>query len=146
MTNPPPRFPVLWLTAAASLVAIFGLSLVVAPALAQQGFSLLVYADPSAIEGFGPEAARYTSLAHAVLGGVMFGWGIALFMAARHLVARGHRLGWHIIAVSLAGWYVPDTLYSLASGYWQNAVLNTGFAALFVIPLALLRPYLRTDD
>ena len=145
MTTSPPRVLVLWLAGAAALVALFGLLLVLAPVATRQGFSLLVYADPSAIEGFGPEAARYSSLAHAVLGGVMFGWGVALWMITHHLVARGQRLGWQIIAVSLAGWYVPDMLYSLASGYWQNAVLNTVFAALFVIPLAWLRPYLRTD-
>ena len=40
-----------------------------------------------------------------------------------------------MLAVSLIAWYLPDTVYSLVSGFWQNAVLNTGMLALFAIPL-----------
>lgn len=139
----PPRYLVQWLLGASALVSIFGLLLVIAPDAARQGFSQLVYANLTAIDTFGAEAARYIALAHAVIGAVMVGWGIAMVMITRRLIAVGSRLGWRMLALSLCGWYVPDTLYSLASGYWQNAVLNTGFAALFLIPLALLRPYLR---
>ena len=32
--------------------------------------------------------------------------------------------------------FVPDTLYSLTSGFVGNAVLNVGFALLFAVPLA----------
>jgi hypothetical protein len=34
---------------------------------------------------------------------------------------------------------VPDTAFSLWSGYWQNAALNAAFVALFVPPLVALR-------
>lgn len=44
-------------------------------------------------------------------------------------------MGWNLIALSVAAWFVPDTSYSLLSGFWQNAVLNTVFAGLFAIPL-----------
>jgi integral membrane sensor domain MASE1 len=37
-----------------------------------------------------------------------------------------------VVAVSL---FVPDTLYSLASGFWPNAVLNSVFALVFALPL-----------
>jgi hypothetical protein len=63
----PPRYLVLWLLGTSALVAIFGLLLVIAPVAARQGFALLVYANRSAIETFGPEAVRYISLAHAVI-------------------------------------------------------------------------------
>ena len=139
----PPRYLVQWLIGASALVVVFGGLLVIAPVAARQGFSQLIYANLTAIESFGAEAARYVGLAHAVIGSVMVGWGIAMVMITHQLLAVGSRLGWRMLAFSLGGWYVPDTLYSLASGYWQNAVLNTGFAALFLIPLALLRPYLR---
>ena len=139
----PPRYLVQWLLGASALVSIFGLMLVIAPEAARKGFSQLVYANLTAIDTFGAEAARYIALAHAVFGAVMVGWGIAMILITSELIASGSRLGWRLLAFSLSGWYVPDTLYSLASGYWQNAVLNTGFAALFLIPLTLLRPYLR---
>ena len=125
-----------WLTAASMGVALFGLALVLAPALALQGFSLLVYGDLGRLQALGGEAARYISLAHAVLGAVMLGWGLMLVAVVQRLLAQGSRLGWQIVAGSLAAWFVPDTAYSLLSGYWQNAVLNAGFALLFAVPLA----------
>jgi hypothetical protein len=40
------------------------------------------------------------------------------------------------VAVSIAAWFVPDTAFSLWTGYWQNAVLNGVLALAFAIPLA----------
>jgi len=40
-----------------------------------------------------------------------------------------------VFAASLAAWYFPDTLFSLWTGYWPNAVLNSVFALLFAVPL-----------
>ena len=120
---------------------LFGLVLVIAPAIARQGFSLLVYADPDRITSFGQEAARYIALVHAVLGAVMFGWGVALTIVVRTLFAAGYRAGWNIFAVSVVAWFLPDTAYSLASGYWQNAVLNFVFLLLFAAPLLATRKH-----
>ncbi len=113
----------------------FGVTLVVARALALEGFSLLVYGDPKHIAAFGAEAVEYIALVHAVLGAVMFGWGAALLLVARSLFAHGVREGWQIIAISIAVWFVPDTAFSLWSGFWQNAVLNVVFIVLFAVPL-----------
>ena len=124
----------------------FGLALVLAPGLSRQGFSLLVYSDQDRISLFGQEAARYISLAHAVLGGVMFGWGIALVAVVRTLFASGCRAGWNIVALSVGAWFVPDTGYSLLSGYWQNAVLNLGFLLVFVVPLIATREVFRASE
>jgi hypothetical protein len=134
--NPTPsRFWIHWLLIVSAGVAVFGLALVLAPSLARQGFSLLIYASAGQIDAFGQEPARYIGLAHAVIGGVMVGWGVALFHVTKALLARGDRVGWNIIALSVAAWFVPDTAYSLLSGYWQNAVLNTAFFLLFALPL-----------
>lgn len=66
----------------------------------------------------------------------MFGWGLMLVAVVQRLLAHGSKLGWQLVAGSLALWFVPDTAYSLITGYWQNAVLNIGFALLFAVPLA----------
>ena len=131
----PPRVWIYLLLVVAAGVIAFGLTLVLAPALARQGFSLLVYAASMHIDAFGAEQVRYISLAHAVIGGVMVGWGTAMFYVTRSLFANGHPEGWYIIALSVSAWYVPDTAYSIISGFWQNAVLNTAFLVLFAIPL-----------
>jgi hypothetical protein len=114
---------------------VFGLVLVAAPGAAQYGFSLLIYAEPARISSFGAEAVKYIRLAHAVLGGVMFGWGLALLLIVRGLFARGSRLGWQLISFSVVAWFAADTVYSLSSGFWRNAVLNLVFAVLFAVPL-----------
>lgn len=137
----PSRLWIVWLQAVTIGVIGFGLALVLAPALARQGFSLLVYAAPDQIDAFGAVQVRYISLAHAVIGGVMIGWGVAMLYATKSLLAKGRREGWYLIALSVVTWYVPDTAYSLLSGFWQNAVLNTLFLGLFAIPLWATRRF-----
>lgn len=126
---------VTWLSVVSAGVMAFGLLLVVAPTLAARGFSLLIYGDAGHLASFGPEPARYVTLAHAVLGATMLGWGLALLLVTRRLLARGSKLGWRLIAFSVAAWFVLDTAYSLASGFWHNAVLNLAFVGLFAVPL-----------
>lgn len=145
MTHTPPAhaFWIRWLLAASLLVVVFGLALVLAPGFTRQGFSLLVYGSAARLDAFGPEPARYVSLTHAVIGGVMVGWGVALLYTTWALLRRGAREGWALIALSLGAWFVPDTAYSLVSGFWQNALLNTAFLALFALPLWATRDAVR---
>ena len=129
------------LIAATAGLMVFGLILVVMPGFTLQGFSLLVYASTAHLNTFGPEAVAYISLVHAVLGSVMFGWGAVLMFLALGPVRRGSKDAWWMFVVSLVAWFIPDTAYSLLSGFWQNAVLNAGFVLLFAIPLTGLRSY-----
>jgi hypothetical protein len=131
----PHSFWLRWLLVVTIGVMAFGIGMVLAPGLTRQGFALLVYADAGRLSGFGVEAVAYIALAHAVLGAVMFGWGAALLLVVLGLFARGAREGWQIVAVSVCAWFVPDTAFSLWSGFWQNAVLNIVFVALFAAPL-----------
>jgi len=132
----PSLFWTAWLLVVSAGVALFGLLLVLLPDLAQQGFALLIYQESGHLAGFGADAAAYISLAHAVLGSVMFGWGIALFLLICGLFRQGDRHGWALVMVSVTAWFLPDTAFSLWSGFWPNAVLNIVFMALFVIPLS----------
>ncbi|OGB25730.1 MAG: hypothetical protein A3I66_04945 [Burkholderiales bacterium RIFCSPLOWO2_02_FULL_57_36] len=129
------------LVAATAGLMLFGLILVVMPGFTLQSFSLLVYASTAHLNTFGPEAMAYISLVHAVLGSVMFGWGVVLMFLALGPVRRGSKDAWRMFVVSLVAWFIPDTAYSLLSGFWQNAVLNAGFALMFAIPLTILRSF-----
>jgi hypothetical protein len=115
---------------------LFGISMVIAPGLVQKAFSYMVYASSAHIAAFGGGAVAYITFVHAVLGAVMFGWGAMLLGAVLGPVKRGSREGWRTIILSLACWFCPDTLISIWSGFWQNAVLNLAIIALFAIPLA----------
>jgi len=116
---------------------LFGISMILTPGLIRQFFSLLIFSSPTAIEAdFSLAAVSYITLLHGVLGAVMFGWGVLMLMALLGPFRRGSREGWNMIAVSVVVWFLPDTAFSLWTGYWQNAVLNGVFAVLFLIPLA----------
>ena len=104
--------------------------------LTRRLFSLLVFASPETIDGFGTAPARYVALAHGVLGAVMVGWGAALLMLLFGPFRRGSREAWAMIVVSLALWFVLDTMVSFFAGFWQNAVLNVVLAVLFTVPLS----------
>lgn len=74
-------------------------------------------------------------LADAILGGVMVGWGVMIWLLADRLLLRMPGEVKSIILISLLAWFVPDSVGSIASGAWLNVVSNVGFAALFVLPL-----------
>ena len=145
MHKPSPLW-VAWLLAASVGVVLFGVILVVAPDLVRRGFSLLLLGDSQRLGAFSEDAVSYISLAHAVLGGVMVGWGCALVLVVRGPFAAGAAIGWRIIALSVAAWFVPDTAYSLWSGFWQNAVLNLVFLIVFAVPLVATYNTQRGED
>jgi hypothetical protein len=125
-----------WLVVAAIVVAAFGLALAVVPALGGWLFGWLLYGSAGALEGLGQAADGYIRLVHGVLGAVMFGWAIALLMVVLGPFGKGSPWAWSTIALSLGAWFVPDTIVSLASGHWPNAVLNTALVLMFGVPLA----------
>lgn len=129
-----------WLAVVICGVMLFGIAMVLAPGLIRGFFSLLIYASPDAIGSrFSPDANEYIVLLHGVLGAVMFGWGVAMLVALRGPFRQGEREGWNLIAIPVLAWFIPDTAFSLWTGFWQNAVLNAVFALLFAIPLIATR-------
>lgn len=125
-----------WLRVVSAGLAVFGLALIVATGLSRRGFALLLYGDAGRLDQFGADAIAYVSLAHAVLGSVMFGWAVVLFLIAGRAFKKAKPYAWSFISISISAWFIPDTLFSLSSGFWQNAVLNVVLAVLFIIPLA----------
>jgi hypothetical protein len=142
-----PMFWFRWLRVVIVGVMLFGISMILSPDLIRQFFSLLFYASANGIESqFGTGAVAYITLVHGVLGAVMFGWGVALLLVLLGPFQRGSREGWLILSVSVAVWFVPDTLFSLWTGFWQNAVLNLVFAFLFAIPLVATHGLFKNDS
>ena len=120
--------------------------MILSPDLIRQFFSLLVFAFANGIEShFGTSAVAYITLVHGVLGAVMFGWGVSLLLVLLGPFQRASREGWLILSVSVAVWFIPDTLFSLWTGFWQNAVLNLVFGLLFAIPLVATYGVFKND-
>lgn len=129
-----------WLQVSVGILMVFGISMVLTPGWIRGFFGLMVYGSAAALETrFSGGANDYIFLVHGVLGSVMFGWGLAMFLILRGPFRRGEREGWNMLALPLAAWFIPDTAFSLYTGFWQNAVLNSGFALLFAIPLIATR-------
>lgn len=142
-TSSIPLFWINWLSFAAVFTMLFGLLMLVLPSLTLQGFGLIIFKNANQFNTFDPQATAYIELAHAVMGAVLFGWGALMFMVVRKLMSRGIKEAWGMMAGSVLLWYLPDTAFSLVSGFWQNAVLNTGFACLYAVPLFALRKHCR---
>jgi len=135
-----------WLIASASGVLLFGLRLVLLPTPMQQLFNLFYFSSSQANLSFGPGAVSYIQFICAVLGSVMIGWSVSLLFVLFGSFRRGLREGWKLIVVSVAAWFLPDTAFSLLSGFWQNAVLNLAIAVLFAIPLGFTFKYFHSSN
>lgn len=122
-----------YLVAVLTLLCLVSLVFPILPGVGASAFSLLVYQDTSYPADFSEEAVSYIRLTNAVLGSVMAGWFIMMIGVVRRISFDPSL--WRVIAVGLAVWFVPDTIYSVASGYWQNAVLNTLLLAALAPPL-----------
>ena len=132
-----------WLLLVVIGVICFGLFLVILPGLSKQGFSWLIYGSFDRISHFTPEASHYITLAHAVFGSVLIGWGITLLYLIQHYFRKGIKISWSIISLSFLAWFIPDTIFSLSSGYSANALLNMVFFILFALPLVSTYSYFR---
>lgn len=140
--NPKITFWWQWLVAVSVGVVIFGSILVFFPAITLQGFSLLVYGNADQLGLNTAAAVTYIKLVHAVLGAVMVGWGAALLYILLCTFRENLAIGWKTVTGSVLSWFIPDTTYSLISGFWQNAVLNIVFLFLFAIPLLVVRKHI----
>lgn len=79
----------------------------------------------------------------AIGGGVMFGWGLLLWQLATQLLPREPQLAASLIRRSVLAWFVLDCACSILAGAYFNVVLNLGFLAMFLLPLAQLKPSLQ---
>lgn len=123
-----------WLVTAAVIVLVFGMALVLLAGPMQAVFESTYYA-PRASVPLVSDAVAYTAFMGAVMGSVMVGWAVLLLFVLYGPFRRMDTTAWNMIAASLVAWFIPDTAFSLWSGFWQNAVLNTVVLLLFAIPL-----------
>ncbi|MDD9922011.1 MAG: hypothetical protein OXQ92_06990 [Boseongicola sp.] len=77
-------------------------------------------------------------LLSAITGGLLSGFGVALFILVRQGLREAPEMSRKIILVSICTWFVIDSTGSVLSGAPLNAVLNLAFLAVFTLPL--LRP------
>jgi hypothetical protein len=122
-----------WLVAVTGGVMVFSLSLILLPQTIQSIFNPFFF-PPST--RFDADASRYINFLYALLGAVMIGWMVTVLFVLMGAFRRGERAAWNAVTLSIVTWYLIDSSVSILSGFAANAVLNTVFLALFIIPLA----------
>jgi hypothetical protein len=123
-----------WLNVWAWVVIVFGLVLAGGGLDATDGVADAVFA----IVGGAPmEWTPHLRFSVALLGAVTMGWGVtylALFMAAHRLGADAAPV-WRLATFGALAWFVIDSSLSVATGFWLNAVSNTGLFIGYLVPV-----------
>ena len=76
----------------------------------------------------------------AIGGGLLVGLGVLVWQITIHVYAKDPSTGASIINWGVWSWYLVDSTGSILAGAWFNAVLNTGFLLMFVLPIMLAKP------
>jgi hypothetical protein len=124
-----------WLYGWCWLLVVIGLVLAGAGLDATDGAAELLFALTG--QGAAFEWTPHLRFSTSLMGAVTLGWGLTcfpLFMAAHRL---GHQAGpiWRLATGALLAWFVIDSVLSVATGFWLNAVSNTGLFAGYLIPV-----------
>jgi hypothetical protein len=125
-----------WLRIGAGMVIASGL--LVAPAAhPATGGPAVLLADLLfwPLDGAQTGAAGEARLLAAIGGGVMVGWGWALWLLAGEGMDRAPDLARRIILGSVGLWFVVDSTGSIAAGAPLNVVGNLAFLVVLVLPL-----------
>jgi hypothetical protein len=123
-----------WLNVWGVAVIVFGL------VLAGGGLDLTDGAAEALFGILHPDPIAWTPhlrFSVALMGAVTMGWGItflALFMAAHQLGARAAPV-WRLATVGALVWFAIDSGLSVATGFWLNAVSNTGLMIGYLVPV-----------
>ena len=125
-----------WLSAWAILVTVFGLVLAGGAFAETDGLTTMLFTLfgnplPSDIDA-------HHRFAIGLMGAVTMGWGLTYYGAFRALHALDPATAapiWRYLLLTGSVWFVIDSAISIATGFWMNAVSNTVFIVLFMIPL-----------
>ncbi len=120
---------------------IFGLIPLFALAASYHGivgwFMDLTHLPLDGAQSFGGDSEKVLG---AIGGGLLVGLGVLVWQITIHVYAKDPSTGASIINWGVWSWYLVDSTGSILAGAWFNAVLNTGFLLMFVLPIMLAKP------
>lgn len=131
------KFRIIWIKiATAALLIIPGLIMITAPvspfSAAVDAFLDLAYQPFNGEEVVSTTAAL---LLNAILGGVLVGFGIMIWMVADRVYRQDMALGRTLMMIPILSWFVCDSAGSILAGAWFNAILNVGILLSLITPL-----------
>ena len=128
-----------WLKVASIITILTGLSASLATFPAGETawrvlFDILTWPLDGKPDGFSNTARAL----NAVLGGVMAGWGLSIFLLMNNSRIASFREVYFIILLSLIFWFIIDSIGSFIAGIPGNVILNIVFLAMFLVPLVVI--------
>jgi len=79
--------------------------------------------------------ANSTVFLSALLGGILFGWGILIWLLSSRIYDLAPGTTRKIVLISLISWFVIDGLGSIFSGNFNNVIANVFLLLVLVGPL-----------
>jgi len=86
-------------------------------------------------EGAQPITGKSAHLLNAILGGILVGFGVMIWVVAEHVLRKDFVLGRRLILIPLLCWFITDSLGSVFAGAWFNVVINAAILGLFLTGL-----------
>lgn len=124
------------LSLAAIATALFGLAMFATVALDQRAvFEMFLDLAILPIDGADRLDTPTARLLTAISGGLLTGLGVMIWQVVRDVYARDPKTGGRIILRGVLAWFVIDSAGSVLAGAAFNVVMNSGFLALFLVPL-----------
>jgi hypothetical protein len=139
-SNPIRKLWVNWLVIWVEIVGLFGAVMILSRAFTEQFFNVVMFGSTDNPESFSPDSLDYLRLTFVVMAAVMIGWAALMWFVVRVPLRAGERWAWTALTISIVGWFVLDSTFSIVSGFPENAVLNSVFVAGAIPPLIATRP------
>lgn len=127
-----------WLQAACGITAAVGIGMAI---LAFEGAASATSALTEIVFNRTEDMTTPLSrLLTGIVGGVLAGWAVTMWLVVRHLHPRDPDLVRMLLLPGLIVWFVVDGIGSVVSGGGLNVIGNIGFLVLFLPPLVWGRP------
>jgi len=91
---------------------------------------ILFSGDPATADVYAHPAVRFGL---GLQGALTIGWGLTMLA-----LVRTPSIGvsqWRALSVALFAWFVIDSAISISTGFWLNAISNTGLLVAYLIPV-----------
>jgi hypothetical protein len=122
-----------WLLISAILTSIFGLMMVLG--INSEGFNAQFNPAFWGTDTPGIQVRNYQQWIMGVLGSAWMSWGIFIVFIASVPFNRKEKWARNCLLLGIVSWYILDTIISLKANVGTNALLNTVFAAMLLIPI-----------
>jgi len=91
---------------------------------------VLFSGDPASADVYDHPAVRFGI---GLQGALTIGWGLTMLVLVQTpSIGAGQ---WRALSLALLAWYVIDSAISVATGFWLNAISNTGLFVAYLIPV-----------